>query len=284
VDIASAEKAIKNGATAGFISAALTVTIVAVAYLTKPTGDLRLWGDPLNLLDGALIAGLAYGIGRHSRTAAVSLLLYFIASKIVVSAELKRPVGMGVGLVFLFYYWRAVQGTFAYHRARRVVEPSYRASSRWAYVVWTPVLLLGSLLATVSVLSALRVIPSTGVLAGSELKSSEVESLMTNSLIDTSDEVVLFYSGGLISILEQGSILTNERLITYYRIDEEIFSEAVEYSDIQDVAIEEHGTAMSDSVLRLVTRDGSVYRALVSGEGEGDSRFVQEIRSRIQPE
>jgi hypothetical protein len=65
-----AEKAIKNAWIAGIISG--VITLLAIFFLAGI--------DLFNLIDVALIFGLAFGIYKKSRAAAVIMLIYFAIS------------------------------------------------------------------------------------------------------------------------------------------------------------------------------------------------------------
>ena len=117
--LTAAEKAIKGGWIAALISLGMTALIMLIS-LMSPNADLgaAFSGAGLELLiDLALIAVLAFFIWRKSRTAATLMFLYFLASKIIqIAAGDYRGIFMGA--VFLFFYGRAVWGTFTWHKLR----------------------------------------------------------------------------------------------------------------------------------------------------------------------
>ena len=108
------EKRIKNAVIAACISGGMTAlfTLIALAGV-NPVG-LDAWA----FIDVALIFGLAYGIHRKSRTCAVTLLVYFVASKIYMMSQMGSPTGLPLALVFIYYYFMGVQATFKYHGAK----------------------------------------------------------------------------------------------------------------------------------------------------------------------
>ena len=67
------------------------------------------------LLDVVLIFALAFGISRKSRACAVAMLIYFVASKIIMMVQTGHPSNV-VGLIlFGWLFLQGVKGTFAYH-------------------------------------------------------------------------------------------------------------------------------------------------------------------------
>jgi hypothetical protein len=106
----------KHGWVAACISGAMTllVTLVSLGGAGREIGY-----DAWNLVDVGLIALLAFGIYKRSRTAATIMLLYFVLSKILVMVETGKPSGLVLGLVFAIFYFRAMTATYRYHRFLR---------------------------------------------------------------------------------------------------------------------------------------------------------------------
>lgn len=105
-------KQIKSAWVAGCVSGALTL----VATLIAMSGTEILGLDAWSLLDVALIFGLCYGIYRRSRACAVLMLLYFVASKILIMVQTGKPNGIVMALVFAYFFWQGVVGTYAYRK------------------------------------------------------------------------------------------------------------------------------------------------------------------------
>ena len=61
------------------------------------------------------------------------------------------------------------------------------------------------------------VLPSTEVVTGSKMNSKDVSLLIEKSVINQNEKIEYFYSEGFSSILEGGSILTNNRVIVYFQ-------------------------------------------------------------------
>ena len=108
------ERDIRNGWIAALISGSVTLIFVLLAMGGTSLYELDAWG----LLDAALVFAMAYGIRRRSRTCAVILFLYFIQAKILPLTAGAGAASIPVALVFLYYFGRAVLGTFRYHRLR----------------------------------------------------------------------------------------------------------------------------------------------------------------------
>jgi len=105
-------KKIKRGWIAAIISGLMTMGVMLVAI---NTGVLNSLFDVWTSIDVILIFGLALGIYKKSRIAATTMFLYFLASKIWIIAETGKPGGLVMAMIFLYFYFQAMVGTFQYH-------------------------------------------------------------------------------------------------------------------------------------------------------------------------
>lgn len=106
------ERDIRNGWIAGAISGTMTLVFTLAAMSGVAVLNFSAW----ELADVALIFGLAYGIYRRSRFCAVVMLLYFIYAKIALLENGASVSGMGMAVVFIYFYARAIVGTFRYRK------------------------------------------------------------------------------------------------------------------------------------------------------------------------
>ncbi len=115
------EQAAVLAARQGFHAAVCCSIVTAVFAVLGGFGFQILGLDLWSLIDAGLIALLAVGIRRMSRTAAVVALLYYVAGRIDLWAEygFQNPIIAGI---FVLMFLSAVRGTFAYHRLKRRSE------------------------------------------------------------------------------------------------------------------------------------------------------------------
>ena len=107
----NARQHIVNATTAGVISGVITLIVTLVSMAGGKVLEFSAW----NLLDVALIFGLTYGIYKNRRICAVSMLIYFLFSKIYLAVTLKQAPSF-LAYIFIYYFFQGVRGTFAYHR------------------------------------------------------------------------------------------------------------------------------------------------------------------------
>ncbi len=127
------------------------------------------------------------------------------------------------------------------------------------------------------------VVPSDRVQTHSEIADKHMDVLLTEGIIDQGEQIEHFYSEGLLSVREGGSILTDRRVIAYAE-DEDDELWIFEFAFDETISIEQ--------VQEGTTFDYAVY--LVNGEGEdnylelwlphenGDAaRFVGALQAKI---
>ena len=106
-------KKIKNGFVAAMFSGLMTLGVTLFFVFSDSASEIF---DAWNFIDVGLIFLLAFGIYRKSRAAATFMFLYFLASKIWLMILTGAPQGLIISLIFLYFYFQAMVGTFQYHR------------------------------------------------------------------------------------------------------------------------------------------------------------------------
>jgi hypothetical protein len=107
-----ARKRTKDASTVAFVSAALTgcISIFASIQYSNPESLLL-------LADAAFIAGLAFGIRKHSRVCASLLVIYWVVSKWTMWSEASPSLfGLIIGILFWLSFIGGAIGAFTYHK------------------------------------------------------------------------------------------------------------------------------------------------------------------------
>ncbi len=120
--------AIKAAGICGIISTVITL-IAALVALRK--GQYTITGMNISVFsfaDVILLAGLTLGIYRKSRACAVVMFVYFVFCKYIQwSTQIRLSqvnfAGVIMGLIFLYYYFQGVRGTFAYQKLKKEEVP-----------------------------------------------------------------------------------------------------------------------------------------------------------------
>ncbi len=276
-------KATKNGAIAACISAALTIIIVLIAISSDAEGELAPWNDPGIFIDVVFVLACAFGMYKKSRAASVLIFFYFLASKVIIAIETQAFSGFGMALVFIYFYGKAIQGSFVYHRLEKEENPDYKATTKWTYIFGIPSVLIIVTLVGFGLLSTTGVVPSTRVVSASEIYTNDIATLRSNGVITTGDKVKYFYSQGFSSILESGNVLTQDRVILYLTDEnKELQVYEISLNEITEVVLESQGDTFNDSVYIVNTNDPERWLKLyLSPEQKGDQKFVKAIRDNI---
>jgi hypothetical protein len=126
--------------------------------------------------------------------------------------------------------------------------------------------------------------PSDRVLSAQEITDNQYRELVDAGIVDPGETVEYFYSEGLLSIKEGGSILTDRRVIAYEQDDQgRVQTYFIDKDDIQSVTMVQQGDATHYSVYQ-VTAPGEgnwLYLLLPHENGEGE-RFADAVRSKIR--
>lgn len=107
-------KKIRNGWIAAIIYG---VIIFGVTLPDIITVELNIASTIFSSVDIVLIFLLAFGIYKKNRFAATAMLLYFLASRIFVNlATGTFSHGWVMTLLFAYFYFQAMLGTYQYHK------------------------------------------------------------------------------------------------------------------------------------------------------------------------
>ena len=285
MDKEKAIQATKTGAICACFSASITLVIAIFAIWNNSSGTIGIWNNPTVFFDVVVILILAYGMYRKSLTAAVVMFLYFLFGKIYIAVETGRVVGIGLGLIFLYIFGKAIQGAYVLQKIEKAENPDYPTkSNRMKFFIITGVVILFSLMG-VGMLTTTGTLTPTEVLEGKDLSKDYREALIKSDIINSGDSIQYFYSEAFSSIEEAGSILTSDRVIMYLE-DENKDTGVYElyFEDITDVELIEAGNALNDSVYRVYGDSREVYLTIVlSGENKGDVKFIEALRSGLKP-
>ncbi len=123
------------------------------------------------------------------------------------------------------------------------------------------------------------VVPSDRVLSGSDIPQDQFEVLLSEGIVEQGEVIELFYSEGLISVREGGSLLTDRRVIAY----EEGFIYEVRNEDISSVEMTQQGDSLNYSVYTVMGEDEENWVDLWLPHEYGDGeRFANAVKAKIR--
>ena len=276
-------KATKNGAIVACISGAMTLAFTLYAIFSNNANSFEIWNDSSNFYDILLVFGCAFGIYKKSRFASVILFIYFIIAKIVISIETGGYNGIFLGAVILYFYGRAIQGAFVFHKIEKVENPQYKPTPKWMLYIGIPAILIILAIMGFGIMTMTDLIPSTEVQSGAEMPLRDKNNLISNNIIRSNDTVLYFYSSGAFDILEGGSVLTQDRVILYMNDEnQELGVYELYFNEISSIKLIQGGNALNDAIYRI---EGNQPNAWIEFElpvsDQGKIAFIETLRSKI---
>lgn len=272
-------EAARIGAVAAFIVAGTTTALVLYAVFTNAEGTWGTWNDPSIVFDIVIDLICGFGMLRFSRTASVVMFVDFIFGKISLFIESGILANLFVTFIFLFIFSKAIQGTYTYHRIQKDEDPNYKPAPKWTYYLGMPLVIL-----TYALLGFSLIMPSADVVAGTDMSKKNVALLIEKGIILPNEEVIYFQSDGIFSILEGGSILTNQRVIAYIQDEPtEIEIYKLFFDEIKSIDTIEHGNFIRPSIYKINSfRKDAWIHLYLSTEDRGDVRFIDALRIKMR--
>jgi len=131
--------------------------------------------------------------------------------------------------------------------------------------------------------SSTNFIPSPQVVPGARIWEHNMDFLRNAGLLEEGEEVLYFYSQGQLSTEEEGNILTDSKVVSYWKDDEtsELFVETARYDEIATVDTEYSYNVTEHTVITVRRNDGSSFILVVSPENNRDVPFVDALKARI---
>jgi hypothetical protein len=102
-------------------------------------------------------------------------------------------------------------------------------------------------------------------------------------LLQKGEKVLYFYSDDGLSIEEDGNILTDAKVVSYWKDAEtdEFFVETARYEDIAGIDTQYSDNFTDPTVITVQRNDGSDFILVVSSKENRDVAFVDELESRL---
>ena len=183
-------------------------------------------------------------------------------------------------LVSILAFVPLLPAVVAINRLNDPARSAMAANSRWR-LRHVPLVLVGGLSLLLLVVSVAGVLPSASVTPGSELGVMDARFLQSEGLIEEGEEVVYFFTDGLVSRREHGVILTDRRLVTYWNLGrpDAVFAETP-FEAIRSVDVTPSTVWYQNTYSEVTLTDGSRFTVGVGPDGGGDQAFLEELARR----
>lgn len=277
MDIQNSRSATRRGAMA-VTSIALAKAALAYAMYGNGGEAVSYWNDPTELADTAILLVFAVAILRHSRLAALGLIIYVVTIKLAIALVNNNFVEVGLGLVLLPFSVQALRGALAYHPNRRKEDSTYRATRTWHYVVGIPSTLVFIGFLTFAVAFEFGIIPPTGLTSGEDLPKGVQKSLINKGVVGPDENIILYYSAGLFSYNADGNVLTDQRIVSYFLDnDDDLMMDWAYLSEIEDVEIIDETTPEGQGILKVTTDYGDHFVLYLPADEDAQLLFLLQM-------
>jgi len=270
-DIEREEAHIRNAWIAGAISAAVTL---GFSFAGSYSEEIRhKYGfDTWTLFDVAIILGLTYGIFRKSRFCALTMLLYFAISKLVMYAHAGKFSGGLVTLLFGYFYYRGTLAAFELQEHLVEIGVIKHKKPHVLTIVGGSVLAL--ILGCLIYLGSLG--PPVGVVPGRQLGAKYVSSIRDLGLLGE-DELILYWYSDAVLDFKDGFYFFTKRKVVLYCQEWENPSIVIPYSYISNLKFFHNASIWEDSQIELSLNDNSQVFLPVSSDNDGDQIFYEQL-------
>ena len=119
---------------------------------------------------------------------------------------------------------------------------------------------------------------SEAVIEGSDLLQSEISFLVSENIINQNEQIKLFYSTGYTQILDEGNILTENRLISYFRDEDGLGVAEVLINNIKSTQLIEQEEDSDLNVFEITDEAGETFQINLPVNDTGSDQFLDAIR------
>lgn len=119
--------------------------------------------------------------------------------------------------------------------------------------------------------------PGTHAVAGDEVPPATIAWLVAKGLLEKDEELICFYSAGLLDAESKGSFCTNRRVV-HYRDEPEWTVSSVAFSELARVGRRSANLLEQEVELHLTSRAGASFAFVVPMDGFGEPPFETWLR------
>ena len=124
--------------------------------------------------------------------------------------------------------------------------------------------------------------PSDRVQTHEEIGDKHMQVLLDEGIIGKDEHIQHFYSEGLLSVREGGSILTDSRIIAYAEWDDEIEIFDLTFDEVESIEQIQEGTALDYAMYIVAGESEDDYLELWLPHENGDAdRFMNALQASV---
>ncbi|AQS37860.1 transglutaminase-like enzyme, predicted cysteine protease [Shewanella psychrophila] len=126
--------------------------------------------------------------------------------------------------------------------------------------------------------SDLTVFPSGKIMSGGEVWQSNIDFMNDNKIIKENEDILMFYSDGVISYEEDGNGFTDSSVFSYWEEDGELKVATADFVDVRNLKVEFGEDLDQQTRITVLLNDDSDFLLIVSTEDKLDLKFYQSLR------
>lgn len=184
-------------------------------------------------------------------------------------------------IIFGTAFIRGVMGAIKLQGIRKSKDSNYRTAGPIAYISIGTFSILVTFLIGLGLIIDSGTFPPAGVVSGQELTASQSNELIENKIIRSEEPVQLFYTESTSSITDYGSVLTVERVISYW-IDSdgpEYFS--AQYKDVEEIRMNENESSAPNRMITVQNKNGEWFSLVLPPKNSGEEMFLDLLNDNI---
>jgi hypothetical protein len=181
-------------------------------------------------------------------------------------------------LISIFSFVPLVPVVWRIGDVHEAIRPGFDSRVGWTgpYIV---ALIVGGIFFSLVILGSSG--PSTRALRDAEIPPSYGESLEEAGILEPGERIQFFYSAGLFSILEDGNLLTDTRVVSYETLDGELYVASSLYSEVGKFDVVYSDNYFADTVITIMPSTGDEFFLIVSSEEGRDKDFVSALQGYV---
>lgn len=224
-----------------------------------------------------LISGVMAWNG--SRLAALILLLLVLSGIFNVITSDGTPAA-GELIRTIVYSGLAITMLWSAHKYHKIGRDNDTPIGGSRIIRWGGLAILTPLIAGLGLLLlvAFGQVP-TAVVSASEMKQEHFEWLVEQNYLQADERPLFFYSEGLLSIADGGSLLTDKYVGGWQERDGEQVDGWYRLGEICKIELQSEGNALADAVYNVHgTGEDNRLTLILSAEDGGDQRFIRRLK------
>jgi hypothetical protein len=209
----------------------------------------------------------------------VAVVLWFAIIGIAMDPAVDLVEALLIGFVMVLFV-HGPDALTTYYIGKKGLAPEHGGSNRWRFAAAAAVPVISLITVLVAVPMKLRLRPEPTTVAGERLSDHQLRALRNAGYVGPAETVRYFYSDGPASVLQDGNLFTDDRIVSYAMLIDSTFHESARFDEVVDLHVQPADPGESTSSIYVVKNTGAVFYLIVSTLGGGDSLFADALFDR----